>query len=467
MKRRLMRTIFVAVVLVVAAALVTPYFVGRTAETHFKALITDFNSQHSGFVVKVDSYHRGFYSSEATVSVKPLAGMSERGLQVWSLLLGRQGTPKFKLRINHGPIAFAAFGQGYISFVPVLYTVGFSGDKLPPMSILGIFKPEMYSRTYFDGSRYTTVTVPPGRYSMGVFGVTWEGMHLQMQGDGAYTHMKYRLKMGPVHYQAQNVSNGDTYSGEIKGLTFSGKRKLAAHDFWVGHGLSTFEGGEFKTNGKRTVLLKQGQGNSKLTETSNGRWLSSSGEFAQEGGTVKGWPFSRLDVGASVVHVDAGAMRNLLKQMRSEADSVKDQGGRLDKAAPLAGQAFNSAQGNMSVELDAPDGRLNAGAKVVLDQPAPSSATAMQASQALLKRVNVSANLDFDRKLVDSFSKYVLGGEQAQQQVDMVLDEWIKEGLLKPGKPGRYQSDITYREGVLTINGHVMNGSTDKGGGVH
>ncbi len=464
MKRRLMKTFFVAIVLVVAAAVVAPYFVGRSAETHFKALVAHYNAQNSGFVVKVDSYHRGFYSSEATLSVKPLAGMSERGLRIWSLLLGRQGTPTFKLRINHGPIAWAAFGQGHISFVPVLYTAEFRGDELPPMSILGIFKPEMYSKTYFDGTRHTTVTVPPGRYSMGVFGVTWKGAHLQVDGNGAYTRMKYRLSIDPVHYQAQNVKTGDTYSGEIKGLKFSGKRTLAAHDFWVGRGQSHFEGGEFKTNGKRTVLLQQGQGNSTLTETSNGRWLNSSGELAQAGGTIKGWPFSRLDIGASVVHVDAGAMRSLLNRMRSQAGSAEDQAASLEKMSPLLGQVFNSAQAKVSLELDAPDGSLNANAKVVLDQPAPPSASAMQPSQALLKRINVVADLDFDRKLVDSFSKYVLGGEQAQKSVDQVLDEWINEGLLKPGKPGRYKSDITYRQGVLTINGHVMNGSAGKGG---
>ena len=463
MKRRLIKIFFVAVILVVAAALVAPYFVGRTAESHFKALVADFDARNSGFVVKVDSYHRGFYDSEATLSIKPLAGMTARGMRIWSLLLGKRGTPEFKLRINHGPIALAAFGQGHISFVPVLYTAEFRGDKLPPMSILGVFKPEMYTRTYFDGSRYTTVTVPPGRYSMGVFGLTWEGLHLQVKGDGAYRHMTYRLSIGPLRYQAQNVSNGETYSGEIKGLKFTGKRRLAAHDFWVGQGQSEFKGGEFRTNGKRVMLLKGGQGHSALSQTDDGRWLNSSADFAQQGGTIKGWPFSRLDIGESLVHLDAVSMRALLKQMRARGSDSEDQAARLEKMAPLLGQVFDSAQANLSLELDAPDGNLNASAKVTLDQQAPSSATAMQAPAALLKRVNVDASLDFGRKLVDSFSKYVLGGEQAQQRVDMVLDEWLKEGLLKPEKPGRYQSDITYRGGVLTINGHVLNGPSARG----
>ena len=113
MKRRLLKTIFAAIVLIVAAALVAPYFVGRTAESHFKALVADFDAQNSGFVVKVDSYHRGFYSSEATLSIKPLAGISDRGLRIWSLLLGKRGTPEFKLHINHGPIPLAAFGVGH------------------------------------------------------------------------------------------------------------------------------------------------------------------------------------------------------------------------------------------------------------------------------------------------------------------------------------------------------------------
>ncbi len=462
MKRRLLKTIFAAIVLIVAAALVAPYFVGRTAESHFKALVADFDAQNSGFVVKVDSYHRGFYSSEATLSIKPLAGISDRGLRIWSLLLGKRGTPEFKLHINHGPIPLAAFGRGHISFMPVLYTAEFRGDKLPPMSILGIFKPELYTTTYFDGSRHTTVTVPPGRYSVGVFGVTWDGLHLQVDGDNAYTHMKYRLGIGPLHYQAENPSTGDTYSGEIKGLKLSGTRKLAPHDFWVGRGHSSFKGGDFSINGKRTVSLREGSGQSTLRETQNGRWLDSTAVLTQQGGTIKGWPFSRLDISESLLHIDAGALRGMLDRMRKQTADIQDPLAKLGGMTPLLDQAFGSAQGHVSLELDAPDGRLSADAKVTLDQPAPSAATAAPA--ALVNRINVGVSLDFDRKLVDSFSKYVLGGRQAQQTVDMVLDEWLKEGLLKPEKPGRYQSDISYRGGVLTINGHVMSDTSVKPG---
>lgn len=462
MKRRLLKTIFAAIVLVVGAAFVAPYFVGRAAESHFKALVADFDAQNSGFVVKVDSYHRGFYSSEVTLSVRPLAGMSARGSRIWGLLLGSRGTPEFKMHINHGPIALAAFAQGHISFMPVLYTAEFRGDKLPPMSILGIFKPQLYSTTYFDGSRHATITVPPGRYSVGVFGVTWEGLHLRVEGDGAYTHMRYHLNLGPVHYQARNVSTGDTYDGEIKGLTFSGTRKLAAHDFWVGQGRSLFKGGNFNINGKRTVFLKQGSGHTSLAETQDGRWLNSSGVVAQQGGTIKGWPFSRLDISESLLRIDAGAMRRLLEQMRKQTADAGDPSAGFDGMMPLLDRAFGSAQAHVSLELDAPDGRLNADARVTLDQPAPAAATSTPVPATLVDRVNVQANLDFDRKLVDSFSKYVLGGEQAQQKVGMVLDEWLKEGLLKPENPGRYQSDITYREGVLTINGHALNGPSAK-----
>lgn len=181
MKRRIGMGLATIVVVIIVAAAVAPYFVGRAAESNFKARIAYINAHHVGFVVHIDSYRRGFYSSEAKLSFTPQASMTPRAMQVWSIFLGSRGTPQFDLRINHGPIAFAAFGSGHVSFVPMLYTAEFQGSKLPPASIAGIFKPDVYVRQYFDGSTNTTLSVPPGRYSLGVFGATWQGAHMTAQ----------------------------------------------------------------------------------------------------------------------------------------------------------------------------------------------------------------------------------------------------------------------------------------------
>ncbi len=456
MKRRILVGIAALIALVFAAAAVAPYFVGRAAESSFKARIARINARHPGVTVHVDSYHRGFYSSEAKLSLSPDSNMPPRALRLWAIFLGSQGTPEFDLRINHGPIAFAAFGDGHVSFVPVLYTAEFRGEKLPPMSILGIFKPDVYMRQYFDGAMASTLSVPPGRYSMGVFGATWQGARMDASVNGAEDNVEYSGSVDPIRYQAENPNNGENYSGRIEGFTFSGDKHQSKYDFWTGRSRSTFKGAVFKVDGKEVVRLGDGRGHSELSEDGDGKWLGGTAAFTQRGGTIKGWTFSRFIMHASVAHVDAATLRRFFDRL----DTVGDTGGSradkdaLESALPILGQALAPAHAMARVALRAPDGRFDITASAAFNAAAP-SATSPQAF-ALLDRVDARARLDFDRKLVDSFSTHVLGGPAAAQSVDRVLDQWEKEGYLKTGSDGREHSVLTYHAGEFSINGQVV-----------
>lgn len=456
MKRRVIATALIVVVLIIAAALILPYFVGGPAEADFKAEVARINARHTGFAIEVDSYHRGFYSSEATLSLAPRTSLTPRAMRVWALLLGSRRTPEFKMRINHGPIALGAFGQGHVNFMPVLYTVEFRGDKLPPASLLGIFKPQLYSTAYFDGARSTTVTVPPGRYSMGVFGLTWRGMHVRVHANGALTRWQYSVDVAPVHYQAEDVQNGNSYSGEIKGVNFSGKRHQGPQKFWLGTGRSEFMGAEFKRNGKRVALLKPGHGRSSTTASGHGRWLESKAEFTLDGGEIKGWPFSQLHAREKISHVDAAALRRATDQLRANASGAPASRARLGGMVSSVLEGMDGARGKVVIALKSPAGRFRVHATASLSGAAPAAATAVPASDAVLDRLVARANLDFDRKIVDAFANQVLGGSQAQQTVDQVMDEWLHEGLLQTAKGGQYHSHIEYGGGILKVNGKVI-----------
>lgn len=455
MKRRVIATVLTVVVLIIAAALVLPYFVGGAAETNFKAEVARINARHTGFAIQVDSYHRGFYSSEATLSLAPRTSLTPQAMRIWALLLGSRQTPEFKVRINHGPIALGAFGQGHVNFMPVLYTVEFRGDKLPPASLLGIFKPQLYSTAYFTGARSTTVTVPPGRYSMGVFGITWQGMHFQGDADNALTHWHYSADVAPIHYQAEDVRNGNNYSGEIKGFTFSGKRHQGPHKFWLGSGRSAFQGAEFKRNGKRIALLKPGHGRSSTSASDHGRFLDSKAEFTMNGGEIKGWPFSQSRMSVVLAHINAAALRSATGQIRANETGAASSA-KLDGMIAAMLKGFDGAQGKVTLLLKSQDGQFRVHATASETGAAPAAATAMPASDVMLKRLVARADLDFDRKIVDSFASQVLGGSRAQQMVDRVMGEWVKEGLLEAGKKGQYHSRIEYRAGTVKVNGKVI-----------
>lgn len=455
MKRRILTAILGLVVLLVAAALVAPYFVGRAAESSFKARVASYDAHHPQVLVHVDSYKRGFYSSVATLSLEPQAGMSGRAMEVWSILLGSQGAPQFTLRINHGPIAIGAFGRGHVSFVPVLYTADFQGNDLPPMSVLGIFKPEVYSVRYFDGAVDSTVTVPPGRYSMGVFGLTWQGMHFSGESNGDFSAWRYHGTVAPLQYQASDPKSGTSYSGRIQGFSFSGRRHRAAHDFWVGKGRTTFDGATFEVNGEQVATLKRGAGHSTASLSGDGQWLAASAALDQEGGTLKGWPFSQLTLQESARRVDAAALRRLLDQVHELAGDSGDDEAKVDAVMPLVSATLAQARAEAGLKIVAPDGQLSIDFQAMLDaDPAP-AASAAGAEAALLNRLDMQAKVDFDRKLLDGFARHVLGGEPAAQRIDRLLDGWKAQGLIDESA-GHGHSDIVYRGGVLKINGQTV-----------
>lgn len=459
MKRRIVTGILAVIVLIVAAALVVPYFVGRTAETSFKARVAEYDAHHPDVLLHVDSYHRGFYSSEATVSLQPQASMNQRQVRIWSIMLGSQGTPEIKLKINHGPIALAAFGSGHVSFMPVLYTVEFQGENLPPMSVLGIFKPEVYSVRYLNGSSATSMTVAPGRYSMGVFGLHWQGMHAELHANADNSAVAYHAVIEPVNYQARGLKNGETYSGKLDGFVFSGDRHRGAHDFWTGKGRTTFRGAEFEVDGQQVGMLKSGVEHSSVDLSNDGQWVGDSAELDQKGGTVKGWPLSSLTFRESVTKVDAAAMRRMLDRL-DEIDQAGETGlDRFDSLLPLVVQTFDKTRANADLAVKAPDGRFHVNLDASLDAQVPSAASGADPTETFVDRLNVEAKVDFDRKMLEDLGGKVASGNGGAQVVGQVLDSWSQEGLINKGTDGREHSDIVFRNGQLTINGHVLDGN--------
>lgn len=464
MKRRILIAVSAIFAIIVIGAAVAPYFVGRVAESNFKARIALINAHHPDVILHVDSYHRGFYSSEARLSLTPQTSMTPRAMQVWATLLGSRGKPQFDLRINHGPIAFAAFGGGHVSFVPVLYTAQFQGNKLPPMSIVGIFKPELYVRQYFGGGIDSSLSVPPGRYSVGVLGVTWQGLHIDAQANGAQDEVHYNGTLDPVDYQAQNPQNGREYSGHIEGFSFSGDKRQGKYDFWTGPSRVTFKGAKFNVGGQQVTQLAPGQGRGEVHESADGKWLGGSSVLDQQGGTVKGWPFSRFTLDEAVTHVDARLLRRFFDQLnaataQSDAEDPGTAADGMKQAFPVLGQALAPAQATAQLALIAPDGTFRVRARIAFDAASP-AATAPQAF-ALLDRIDARATLDFDRKLVNGFSTRVLGGPEAAKSVDQVLDQWEKQGYLQTGPAGHEHSVLTYHAGEFAINGQVIVSGTE------
>lgn len=457
MLRRIGLGILFLIVIIVAAAAIAPYFVGRAAEKDFRNQIAYINSRYPQVIVRVDSYHRGFYSSEAKLSFAAgEGGNGNTSERVWELLFGGNiSTTKIHLRINHGPIPFAAFGGGHVNFMPVLYTASFRGEQASSLSLIGVLKPEVYAVEYFTGSTNTTLTVPPGKFATGPAAVTWQGGHFEDGLNSAHDRMHYSGEIKQFGFKYQDVKAGKNYSGTLQGFALSGDKHQAKHDFWTGTDRATFKGAEFKVNGKQIAKFAAGRGHHETVEAGDGRWLGISIALAQQGGTIEGWPYSKLMLNERVSHIDAAAARQFFDQLNAvmkTAGSEKEKDA-LKKIMPFQLRAFSPAQATASLALAAPDGRLDIGAKASFDVAPPAATVSGMA--AYLDRLDARVTLAFDRKLVDGFSLKVLGAP-SQQSVDRVLEQWQKQGYLRAGSTGRYHSEIVYRAGMLRINGRTL-----------
>lgn len=463
MLRRIGFGVLFLIVIIVAAAAIAPYFVGRAAEKDFRNQIAYINSRYPQVVVHVDSYHRGFYSSEADLSFAAgEGGNGNTSERVWELFFGGNiSTTKIHLRINHGPIPFAAFGGGHVNFMPVLYTASFRGEQASSLSLIGVLKPEVYTVEYFTGATNTTLTVPPGKFATGPAAVTWQGGHFEDELNSTHDRMHYSGEIKQFGFTYQDAKTGGSYGGSLKGFTFSGAKSKAGHDFWVGEDRVSSKGSQFERDGKTVVTLAPSDYRGGTSETPDGQWLSASGHFRQQGGELLGWSWSDLEIQGALNKLDAQGLRQAMDELRAEQRNA----GHVSQASSLAliESALPKAirpetQGSFKLALNAPDGSANVDVSGGFDAPVPASAAAAAGSDAaslLERRADWHMTVDFDRKLVDGFSLKVLGAPSGQS-VDRVLEQWQKQGYLRAGSTGRYHSQIVFRAGVLKINGRTL-----------
>lgn len=459
MVKRIGIAVAAVIVIIVVAAAIAPYFVGLAAESAFKDQVALANARYPAVHIEVQAYDRGFYGSEATLSVSGSAQMPAKTRRLWAILLGSGGKAgTFHMHISHGPIPFADFGGDQWSVMPVLYTASFRGNKLPPMSIIGAFKPQLHVERYFSGALQTTLTVPPGRFSLGVFDATWEGGQMVVNLDSGRENMHMQARMKPVHYQFQDPEEGENFTGTLHGFSgYSDKHKVE-HDFWVGQTRWTYKGSEYKENGEANLILSPSTLRSRTQVSGEGRWLGGAFHLAQIGGQLHGWDWTTLSLDGSISKINALGLRQAIDAMEEAPGSRDifdmDNVEMLYMAIPKA--LTPDTQGALNLVLSAPDGQAEL--HVTLDFKAPKAAPITR-GLGLGTHADLTINLDVDHRLVNSFSTEVLGASSSAS-VYSALQKQVDKGYLT-SRDGAYHSTIRYRSGVLTVNGKVVEDNAD------
>ncbi|MGH8427499.1 MAG: DUF945 family protein [Gammaproteobacteria bacterium] len=459
MLRRVLYAVAAIIAIVAIAVAVLPYFVGRQAESSFKYQVASFNASHSAVALHVDEYQRGFYASEADVT---LSGETQDENHSFGLVFGTGATARFHIRINHGPIPFASFGGGRVNFTPVLYTAEFRGENLPPLSFLGALKPDVHLVQYFNGATTTHVVLPPGRFGLGAVGAIWQGGEATLHLNAARDRADYEGTIKPINFQFLVADSGATYNGILKGIEFSGTGHKGEHDFWVGRGTNRYGGLVVTSGGSQIVALADLQNEVVIGESANGLLLNGSSHSVLNGGTIKGWNFSRLTLQGSVAGLDATALRRGFDALRTQADQTS-KGVTAAQARTVMGNALAPAVTSatiaaLSLTLAAPSGSARFAAHIGFTAP-PGGTTAGASSTPVARAVG-QGNLAFDQKLVDDFVAKVVN-PILPLVVDQSLKSLVTQGYLTQTPGGGYRALIGYRAGVLTINGRTVNPASE------
>lgn len=445
MIKRTLAALALFVILVVAAALVAPYFVGGRAEAAFRANVAAFNARNTALHLTVARYQRGFYSSTATLEVNATTTGTEGQTRLLRLFLGSGGTPELKVRVNHGPIAIGAFTT-HFSLTPVLYTADFRAENLPPLSVLGALKPEFYDTAWLTGGDRLTIDVPPGRIGLGVFGAQWQGGEAVVNMNAARDHVVNSGRVEAVKFAGMDPHTGVTINGTLEPLSWSGHSRRGPHGLWIGAGKASGQGLSISSGGETVAQVRSGRTRAETGESHDSKWYHWQSRTVQDGGSVRGWKWQSLDMDLSLNKLDAAGLGRIMKQRGSGAAGENAGLAALNRL--LAAGLTAQSTGRVHLKLVAPDGTAEAAGALGIAATAAMPATIAPP----LTRMHARLSLRFPRKLVLDFAARVLGPE-AQQAAAQELTTLAKVGYLKSGADGRYAAVIVWGPQGATVNG--------------
>ena len=451
--------IAVIAAIAVLTAAVLPYFIGRRAESEFKAQLALFNARQPGVQLQLQSYRRGFYSSEATLAVTPGVGMPPQSVQAWALLLGSgPATPEIHVHIYHGPIPFAAFASHPVDLTPVLGTLEFRGADLPGGSFLGTLKLDVYAVRYFNGHTLARIRVPPGVFNLGMMSTRWQGGELHLWISRGDDRLGFNGSFGPTRLSLENPRSATVYNSTLQDLQFAGERTRVADSVWIGHSQGRWGGLDIQANGALLAHLGSWRWQDRSTVSADHKWFSASLDSAQRGGSIRGWRWSDLTTHAALQHLDVRGLDLLLQQARRmppAASLEAQQSSLVQLLAALAGAVNPQTDGDLRIALTAADGRFTTDAHLQFDAAA-ANAQGAYTGPALKQALEMQADIDFSGKLVSGFAVQVMG-QDAAQEITQTLQDWLNRGLLQARAGGVYHAHVEWRGGRLTVNGQAPN----------
>ncbi len=441
-----MKKLFLTIIVVlVAAFLLCPLFVGKAAEKQFNALLAQ-ACEESGIAFS-NVYHRRWFNSTAETSVDLREALAKvvphdagDQLDIPPIIVNT------KTEISHGPFPAKRFYPGQPRVKPVLAVM----------------------------KNVTTINFPPDVLDITPSFTTYTTLYPSGAGEGVFTIPETHYSLAEseqINIDIQEVTGCSTFSSDLSMKTFSvdapGARLSTAEmdlsiedvhlDARSRKGESNIPLGTSNFRVGRIFLKEKTKdaGSFGLTECSvatssdeKDGAVSSTLDVSFKEADIDGEKYGPATVTLSVVNIDAAAMMELQKAARdfrkAQSDKAGSQLGLILLMAKINALLPEFVKRSPEFEiskcsLDSPFGTFSASAKAVVDGAA---ATSFSDIGKMLNAVDAKVDVTIPTPFAD---KYVLS-------TNAPLAETPLQGIMvKEGDA--YEIHAVYKEGKLLING--------------
>ncbi len=436
----------------------TPFALGFKINADYSKMINDL-SEMSELDVQIEKYERGFFSSDAVLSIT-IPNLPEKIL--------------FKEEIVHGPIYFGLLAQGKSPFVaalvkgqldvsatqqPMVKKIFAGGNTVVYQTIIG-FSGDVDTQAYMPALN-VSIEDENGPLNIQSAGVVlnehYSPVDGQLRGDAQIPSLKIQTALMEINTQSINVS----FSGAM------GNNQVMIGDSVVSMNLLDIDTGDDQFTVRDLTL--------RSVTSENGNLINSSGQINIREIFASNQKLGPVKLNASVNGINAQSL-NQLQQIQKDVEAKLEQGLPAEQVnAMMAGQIMGIIpdlikQAEITVNpfsINSELGKLEADIEFMLEGI---DANAPADPMFLLGAISLDLNVSIDEALLKQFISWELENNQQADlhlgsdsskkiEAGIPMDQKVSEniqGMLDENWLVRndsvYLSKISMHQGELLIN---------------
>ncbi len=486
--KKAFKSIFIILVILAGVVLAAPYFVGKYAQSTYENMVAAVNS-FSNSSIKITNYHRGWFSSTATLQVNmqnihqsELAKDFGEKLKTTNITVPKINYIIIKQNIKNGPVIYDN-GQFKFALAIIHGKVQFQMKKGQESQFLKGLAPLISKTTVINLNRSiaSSFTIKPYHYKDNMIKFDFSGLNAQATATADLKHILGNSAISSISF---NTIDNKT-NVQMTGIKASISKTQYQDDIWVGKTGLSINKISARFQNKPIATINSFQLNNQTKVHDNLLDIMLTNNVSQI--LISHGKFGPLKVDVAIKNIDISALEKIKQQLK---DYAKNPNNKLSPMLPIAMQLLSKSPklviNNISLVTSNGGVALNG----QLSVPKSSNANPMMAvmgvngnlnvaiAQPLLKQLLISeisrtsekfSKLEAQSKLPPDIlknqtsqvaSKQVAIPERKpaisnEQAAEMMMAFLQKQGIIKLDGQ-QYDMALTYKDQKLMVNGKEM-----------